>query len=40
MLMILVQYILRIILNHLVQYHLGVQLDLCLSDIEVPAPNS
>ena len=40
MLMILVRWILRKTLNRLLQYHLGAQLDLCISDTEVPAPNS
>ena len=40
MLMILVQWTLHTNQNHLLQCHLGVRLCLCISDIEVPAPNS
>ena len=40
MLMILVHWILRKTPNRLLQYHLGVQLHLCIFEIEVPAPNS
>ena len=40
MLMILAQYILHTILNHLSRCHLGVRLDLCISEIVVPTANS
>ena len=40
MLMILVQWILRMIQNHLSQYRLGVQLDLCIFDALPPIRHS
>ena len=40
MLVILAQLILHVILNHLLQRHLGVQLDLCNFGTVAPTPNS